>query len=321
MKSIAIPYLIIVLYHFYNSEYVQAKDTKGLPGHLKPLGHSGRHIEITEINGFPSLKTFFKQHVSQSKPLVMRGAAKIYPAFSKWSDDYFLSLPETSTAEIDIQQRKKQNYSLPYLRATLAEFLHRYNHTDEYMVSYIPSHLKTDLYLPPCVQCDDLIHIEPVMWLSNGGTKSILHADQNHNINCLIRGTKDFILINKDTPDQTFIDAPGTYSYVDVDRVDMDKYPVFSSIDFYDTHIEAGDCIFVPASWFHQVRSYGYNIAVNIWLKGEDKFFDVSSCQDVTKAYKTLDQFTYSLVEPPSHDGRDELDEGAEMFRQAATFF
>ena len=72
----------------------------------------------------------------------MKGAAKIHPAFDLWSDDYFLSQPEASSAEIDVQQHKKQNYSLPYKRATFEEFLHRYNNTDEYMVSYIPFHLK-----------------------------------------------------------------------------------------------------------------------------------------------------------------------------------
>ena len=40
------------------------------------------------------------------------------------------------------------------------------------------------------------------MWLSNGGTKSVLHSDSNHHLNCLIRGIKDFILISGNAPDQ-----------------------------------------------------------------------------------------------------------------------
>lgn len=44
------------------------------------------------------------------------------------------------------------------------------------------------------------------MWLSNGGTKSVLHSDSNHNVNCLIRGVKDFLMISKNTPDQVWDD-------------------------------------------------------------------------------------------------------------------
>ncbi len=39
-------------------------------------------------------------------------------------------------------------------------------------------------------------HIDSVvMWFSNGGTKSVVHADRYENLHCLVSGTKKFVMI------------------------------------------------------------------------------------------------------------------------------
>ena len=61
-----------------------------MKGHLKPFGQQGagslRSVEIVE--GFMKPKDFMKNHVHQNKPLIMRGAAKVSPAWKKWTDQY-----------------------------------------------------------------------------------------------------------------------------------------------------------------------------------------------------------------------------------------
>ena len=49
----------------------------------------------------------------------------------------------------------------------------------------------------------------------------------------------------------------GSYSSVNVDAVDLDKYPDFAKIKFYNATIEAGDCVFIPSFWPHTVKSFG----------------------------------------------------------------
>lgn len=34
------------------------------------------------------------------------------------------------------------------------------------------------------------------MWFSSGGTKSVVHTDSVENINCLVRGQKEFVLVD-----------------------------------------------------------------------------------------------------------------------------
>ena len=51
----------------------------------------------------------------------------------------------------------------------------------------------------PCVSCGGFAEklLDIVMWFSSGGTKSVLHNDGSDNLNCLFRGTKELVMIDK----------------------------------------------------------------------------------------------------------------------------
>lgn len=53
--------------------------------------------------------------------------------------------------------------------------------------------------LPLSLQCGGFQNLleTVVMWFSSGGTKSHLHRDLLDNINCLLDGKKDILLIDK----------------------------------------------------------------------------------------------------------------------------
>ena len=38
--------------------------------------------------------------------------------------------------------------------------------------------------------------MESEMWMSSGGTQSLLHSHADHNLHCVFAGRKDFILID-----------------------------------------------------------------------------------------------------------------------------
>jgi len=52
----------------------------------------------------------------------------------------------------------------------------------------------------------------------------------------------------------------------DVHNIDLKKRPRWADVPWYDAPLEAGDCIFIPTSWYHQVRTPQHrSIALNIW--------------------------------------------------------
>lgn len=46
---------------------------------------------------------------------------------------------------------------------------------------------------------------EANLWMSNGGTRSLIHYDSDHNIHCLLAGRKDFVMIPKKFQSQLYM--------------------------------------------------------------------------------------------------------------------
>jgi lysine-specific demethylase 8 len=67
------------------------------------------------------------------------------------------------------------------------------------------------------------------MWFSSGGTKSVLHNDVFENINCVLDGTKQLLMINRslanviETPAAGWDRQSNSAASIDVDAVDLTK--------------------------------------------------------------------------------------------------
>jgi len=51
---------------------------------MKPFGSAGPFFNVPIIQGFPSPWEFLDNYVVPSIPVVIRGASKSSPAFTKW---------------------------------------------------------------------------------------------------------------------------------------------------------------------------------------------------------------------------------------------
>lgn len=154
--------------------------------------------------------------------------------------------------------------------------------------------LAKDVPLPGPLCCPEVYEnllIMNVMWFSSGGTKSVVHTDSAENIMCLYQGRKQFVMVDPNKyPDKVKFDHPeSAYSSLDVDNVDYDSYPELLDIEYYHVSLSAGDCLYIPFHWIHQVRSYSRNIAVNVWFDsyGSHKV-DLDSCADHAARDKSL---------------------------------
>ena len=85
---------------------------------------------------------FFKNYVSPIKPVLIRGGAKISPALTKWTDEYFLSLPESNDFNVTAEQRKKEIRTFPAYDVSFKEFVSTYRKEDIYMVNGVPPFLQ-----------------------------------------------------------------------------------------------------------------------------------------------------------------------------------
>ncbi|KAK3593837.1 hypothetical protein CHS0354_011438 [Potamilus streckersoni] len=112
------------------------------------------------------------------------------------------------------------------------------------------------------------------------------HWENNQECNMLVFD-KLSIMVDIDGPE-------GAYSTVDVDSVDYLKYPDLADVEFYHVNVSAGDCLYIPYRWIHQVRSYGSNLAINIWWNHQHNAnIDFKRCNAECNTELTLDQVKF----------------------------
>ena len=139
--------------------------------------------------------------------------------------------------------------------------------------------------------------VEPYLWMSAGETSSLLHSHPEHNLHCVLDGRKDFILMpieqfkekaakeksNNQKKNQQTTPNPNSwrsmldlhepypnsnewYSKIDVDMVNAFKYSVLHESLWYWSSLRAGDCIYIPANYLHQIRSHGRGISSSVYF-------------------------------------------------------
>jgi len=245
----------------------------------KPFGqHTPSIAHCNAVESVPSAKEFWEKYVSKGKPLLIKGAA-LHMQAMKWNDAYLLK--HFWNVTIEVEHGKKENRDAGQETMLLGTFLESYTNSNIYSVSDIHPVMGKDVELLPCIAngggyVDQLTLA--VMWFSSGGTKSVLHNDEDDNINCLFSGTKDFHLIEQrfgsliETEENDW-DFDKQCSNLDVEQVNLEKYSDFKRIPHTFCQMQAGDCLYLPARMYHQVNSHdSRNLAVNVWWEPLDSF-------------------------------------------------
>jgi len=289
------------------------------PGHLLPFGDpsAGPRLPVAQLSVFPSPVSFVNDYVLPSRPLLLKGVYKSSPAFTLWDDEYFRTVYEPPDSSVNVETTKKEDRNQKMVEISFKDFVAVYRKQSVYMVDQVPHHLQRDVSIPFCLQCPGLARLfrRNLMWMSSGGTKSVVHIDDFENLNCLVRGEKQLVLVDrKKYPKAVPLDRSAeTFSSLDVDSVDYVKYPTMANVgEYHLANMTAGDCLYIPFKWIHQVRSYNQNIAVNLWWDHVGtKALDLDKCErDSTSDWDlTLRSIDW--------DANTELDDQGQSFQSA----
>ncbi|XP_028393789.1 uncharacterized protein LOC114518077 [Dendronephthya gigantea] len=258
-----------------------------------PLGHGrelGKHKlsdgHVEQLYEIPNPGQFWEKYASKGTPVVFKDAAKNFPAFELWTDEFLIR--HYGNLEVKLESKKEKN-KIPIGekglgRDTIRSYLNDYKSKDSYVVSQLPDPMARDVNLLSCLSCGTFSKriMEANLWLSSGGTSSLLHRDADNAINCLLNGTKDWILIHPKHEDKIPIaqgdKGYGGFATLDVDNVNLIKYSDFKHVPWQYANLTAGDCLFLPYGYWHQVRSYGTkNMAVSV-LFSRLKEFSATGC-------------------------------------------
>jgi len=272
----------------------------------KPLGH----IEIRD--DLPDPQEFWDKYIQDKggpfegfgKPVLFRGAGKRQPAYELWTDDYL----KEKHGEVHLDQveteKKETRTKYPVEDMTVAKFLDKYNTSNMYSTAQTPKELGQEMFLLPPINCGGFTEklSSTVTWMSSGGTKSVIHKDGQENIHCMIAGKKDWIMWHPNSPidhskmgwinaeqlkEEDFKDAYGSYvGRIDVDNVDLKKFPGWNKLKWWNMTLEAGDCAFIPGGWYHYVEAPPQrSVSVHVWFHGGKRFQEKSCERLKSKGY------------------------------------
>ncbi|XP_076443576.1 lysine-specific demethylase 8-like [Babylonia areolata] len=282
---------------FLISEVKHSTNAEKIPGHRRPLGAHSKPYGVTVIGKFSSPQVFYGHFVKASKPIHMKSALTEtkHPGL-EWTDEYLRNHYGQEMVRVEIGKKEVRHRNAQWMR--LNNFLSDYADNDLYMVNSIKDSMEGLVHIPSTLQCGGFEKgvMEAVLWMGRGPIHSVLHYDELENLLCVFDGAKDVILIDqfyKDKVESRGFVQEGHYSQVDPESVDMHRFPQFQNLPWYRVHLDAGDCLFIPYGWYHQVTSYGdRNLALNIWFS-HIWWFNDDSCEDFSSFphLKPLDKF------------------------------
>lgn len=92
------------------------------------------------------------------------------------------------------------------------------------------------------------------------------HYDVMDNFLIQVRGRKRAVLFHPN--DLEYLYMKGDKSQVlDIDNPDLERYPDFLKATRYEATLDAGDILFIPALWFHNMTALDFGVAVNVFWR------------------------------------------------------
>ena len=209
-----------------------------------------------------------RRPLAQRRPVLIEGGMKSWPAFSRWTLDYLIE--RAGDCEVQIRDYT-ENVGVPrhlwkqycaFEKTTLGTYLEKIRAGTAksiYLAQVnVPKDLKpllADIEKPSFLNYSTL---DPVIWIGPGGHVEPLHFDTLHSVIGEVVGNKRVLLFSPKSyfalyPFPWWSPIGSSFSRVDVDHPDPALFPHAADAHSIECTLEAGDVLFIPAGWWHQV--------------------------------------------------------------------
>jgi hypothetical protein len=123
-----------------------------------------------------------------------------------------------------------------------------------------------ELPVPPYV---DRSRTNPNLWFGTESTETPLHYDVANNLFGQLTGRKRWTVFDPGQADLVYPrDGDADHrnlSRVSVEEPDLERFPLFARAQGQAGEVGPGDLLFLPAFWWHQVRSLEVSLSLNFW--------------------------------------------------------
>lgn len=248
-----------------------------------------------------SRKDFYSQFYVPQKPVVLRGLWKQYPAFRKWTMDFFKQT--MGNIEVGLYGNRKEDLSktlqVPNAKRRFDEYLNLIEREPTGLRLFLfpifkhkPSLLK-DFGYPDIVK--GYIKV-PFMFF--GPPRSIVRMHQDIDMSNVFltqfHGRKRVLLFAPDQSELLYRLPFNVHSTVDVDNPDYDQYPALNYVKGMNTTLEHGDTLFMPSGYWHHIQYLegGFGLSVRTmahsWYNRFNGFWNLTFQRAVDNIMRNL---------------------------------
>lgn len=222
-------------------------------------------------------KKVFNQNYAASKPVIFTNAMEDWQALHTWTPSYFKENFGDMEALVQVKEEiTGTDYgpvSTDHISMPLAEYIDKITNDPTYTgyLAQYPLFIRKPELLGH-FRFPDLYWMKPFtqieFYLAPGNSKSKLHFDAMDNFFTQIYGRKKIVLISPKFSESCYpvnVTWDDGYSKIDVENPDYDTYPQFKEVERIETVLEPGEMLYIPTQWWHDIRSQGISINVNMW--------------------------------------------------------
>lgn len=230
-------------------------------------------VQIPRIDA-PSREDFGRDYLVPGRPVVMTGLVQQWPSWGHWTLDWFARryghLELSGNNSLEGTRSVQVGQYLESLARPEGDGLY----LDAMPLAWLPG-MRESLLLPPYMPADR--QTEVLVWVGPKGTCLNFHKDNhspldgNQNLLCQLHGRKRVVLVAPADDDKMYPapQLPNDYlrSQVRLDQPDAQAFPLFEKAQLWETEVGPGDTLFIPAHWWHYVRSLEISMTVTFWWR------------------------------------------------------
>lgn len=220
---------------------------------------------------------FASDYIAQNRPVVVENAVPDWPALHKWTPEFFRTAFAEQEVDVTYRSRMRMDAFIDGVLASTPEhpgpYLYRV-FICPHLPQLLPDVLPLNRYSFPHRFASPLM---PWTWrrpdgfikLLIGGAGSrfpIVHFDGEnaHATVTQLYGSKIFVLFPPQ--DSEFLypkeHIPNQSWISDIERADLQRFPLFAKATRYQTILQPGDTVFIPCGWWHAARVSGPSISI-----------------------------------------------------------
>jgi hypothetical protein len=245
---------------------------------LDALAHQFRRSSFAQrvpITEHPDPDEFFEDYYFGNRPVIVRGLMADWPALAKWTptwlgENYGDVEVEVTTGR-DEDPRFEDNFPRHRQMMRLGDFIDLVLTSvgnNCYIVAKNGLLLQPDFadllsdFTMPVGFLESSVDMPPRMWVGPADTVTPLHHDQSNIFFGQVFGIKRIRLIPPFEIENVYNDRD-CYSAVDLDAIDLEKYPEIANVCVLDATVAPGDFLLLPVGWWHMVRSLSPSISLS----------------------------------------------------------